>query len=85
MTVSLKPLRMPVEAFSSLSLKPSRWTFIRSAPGYTFSYPRVDIYITTLKKVTLALKLNLFIPDKIFKAELRHGNVLYRYLSRFYK
>jgi len=32
MTVSLKPLSMPLEAFLSLSLKPSVWTFIRLTP-----------------------------------------------------
>jgi len=33
MTVSLQPVCMPVEAFLSLSLKPSLWMFITLAPG----------------------------------------------------
>jgi len=36
MTVSLKPLCMPLEAYLSLSLKPSLWMFIRLAPGDLF-------------------------------------------------
>jgi len=36
MTVSLKPLCMPVEAYLSLSLKPSLWMFVRLALGDLF-------------------------------------------------
>jgi len=38
MTVSLKPLFILVEAFLSLSLKPSLWMFMRLAPGELRNY-----------------------------------------------
>jgi len=60
MTVSFKPLCMPLEAFLSLSLKPSLWMFIRLAPGLkSYIFPLgISLKPIDIVKTQVVLKVN---------------------------
>jgi len=61
MTVSLKPLFMPVEAFLGLSLKPSLWMFIRLAHVRAKAALKTQVKLTPVGKlVTTRSTLNFF-------------------------
>jgi hypothetical protein len=69
MTASLKPLCLPVEAFSSLSLKPCRWMFIRLTPNMEKREKRNNLIVAelpimknvfTLRQTVLRLFFALF-------------------------